>query len=82
MVASRSKVDEVQFYLDRNKEAVVNLIHSIIQNPRLSDHERFVTLRALGEHHRVIAEFVFGCLGGGVTKGYEMQAQALAPVSE
>jgi hypothetical protein len=78
VVSSRSKIEEVQFYLDRNKEAVITLIQSILQNPRLDDHERFAAMRALGEHHRVIADFVCGCLEAGQQKGYAIEAQSHA----
>ena len=77
-MTSRTKEEEVQFYLDRSKESVVTILRSIISNPRLSEQERFGTLRQIAEHHRFIAELVQQRLDEGERRGYELASQALA----
>ncbi len=69
---SRSKQEEVQFYLDRSQEALVTVLRSIIGNPRMSGEEQFSVLRALEQHHRQIAELIGQRLTDGERKGYEL----------
>ena len=67
-----SKQNEVQFYLDRSREAVVTILRSIISNPRLSDEERFSALKQIAGHHNDITELVGSRLTAGEQKGYSL----------
>ncbi len=69
----RSKSEEVQFYLDRSKEALIMVLRSIIDNPRLPNQERLESLRMLVEHHASIASFIAGRITDGENKGRELQ---------
>ena len=69
---SRSKEDEVQFYLDRSKESVITILKSVISNPRLEEAERFAALRMLTEHHQAIADLLKQRLEQGEQRGYEL----------
>ena len=71
-MVSRSKAEEVRFYSDRSQEALITVIKSIMYNPRLNDAERIDTLRAIEEHHRMIADFIQQRICDGERKGYEM----------
>ena len=69
---SRSKIEEVQFYLDRSQECCLAVLRSIISNPRLPEEEKFACLRMLAEHHHTIAAFVSQQLDEGEKKGYAL----------
>jgi hypothetical protein len=71
-VQSRSKEQEVQFYLDRSQEALITVLRSIIGNPRMSSEEQFRILRTLEQHHRQIADLIGQRLTDGERQGYEL----------
>ena len=66
------KQSEVQFYLDRSKEAFITILRSIVENPRLSPEESFRYLKEIHEQHSLIASFVQQKVIDGQSKGYEM----------
>lgn len=68
---SRPKTEEVQFYLDRSMEALLMVLRSIIDNPRISDGERIESLRMLAGHHGSIADFISERIADGERKGQE-----------
>jgi hypothetical protein len=72
-VSGRSKAEEVQFYLDRSKEALIVVLRSIIENPRLANQERIDSLRMLAEHHASIADFIVTRIADGEKKGRDLQ---------
>lgn len=72
-MSGRSKEEEVQFYLDRSKEALIMVLRSIIDNPRLASQERIDSLRMLVEHHASIANFIATRITDGQEKGRELQ---------
>ena len=72
-MSGRSKAEEVQFYLDRSKEALLMVLRSIIDNPRLANQERIDSLRVLVEHHASIANFITTRITDGENKGRELQ---------
>lgn len=78
-MTAKSKIEEVQFYADRSKDALVTVIRSVIQNPRISDEERLEALRVMAEHHSQIAEFIATRIAEGEKKGMEMAHAKLAP---
>jgi hypothetical protein len=78
-VQSRSKEQEVQFYLDRSQEALVTVLRSIIGNPRLSGDEQFHILRMLEQHHKQIAELIGQRLTDGERRGYELAGVPVPP---
>lgn len=69
---SRPKQEEVQFYLDRSKHALVTILRSIIENPRVADDERLDLLRGLADHHGAIADFILARIKDGEQKGREL----------
>lgn len=68
---NRSKIEEVQFYLDRSQECLVAVLRSIITNPRLPEEEKFAGLKMLAEHHSMVASFVAQHLRDGELEGYK-----------
>jgi hypothetical protein len=78
-VTTKSKIEEVQFYTDRSKDALLTLIRSVLQNPRISDVERLEALKMMAEHHGQIAEFIAGRILEGERKGMEMAHAKMAP---
>jgi hypothetical protein len=81
-VLNRSKESEVQFYLDRSKEAMLSLLRSIIGNPRLTEAEQFKYLYDIAQHHGAIAELIANRLCEGEQKGLQLAAQAVASRKE
>ena len=73
-MSSRSKSEEVQFYLDRSKEALIMVLRSIIENPRFTNQERIEWLRTLAQHHAAIADFIATRIADGEDKGRELQS--------
>lgn len=71
-----SKVAEVQFYLDRSKDAVLSVLRSVLTNPRLADTDRVQLLRLLNDHHRQIHELIDGKIQQGEQNGLEMARRA------
>jgi hypothetical protein len=71
-VKNRSKIEEVQFYLDRSQECLVAVLRSIITNPRLPEEEKFHSLKMLADHHQMVASFVSQQLREGELKGYKI----------
>jgi hypothetical protein len=71
-VKNRSKIEEVQFYLDRSQECLVAVLRSIITNPRLPEEEKFLALKMIAEHHQTVASFVGQQLREGELKGYKI----------
>ena len=69
---SRSKQEEVQFYLDRSQEALLTVLRSVIGNPRLGGEEQLEVLRSLGSHHRQISDLIDQRIAQGEKKGYEL----------
>ncbi len=78
-MTTKSKIEEVQFYTDRSKDALVTIIRSVVQNPRISDEERLKALKMMAEHHSQIAEFIAGRILEGERKGMEMAHAKIAP---
>ena len=78
-MSSHSKSEEVQFYLDRSKEALLMVLRSVIENPRLANQDRLEYLRLLAEHHAAIALFIETRISDGEKKGRELQANAAKP---
>ncbi len=74
-MSSRSKLEEVQFYLDRSKEALIMVLRSVIENPRLDNHQRIEYLKMLADHHGAIAAFIHGRIEDGEKKGRELQGE-------
>lgn len=72
----RSKLSEVQFYLDRSKDALLAVLRSVLANPRLSDDDRVQLLRMLSEHHHQIHELIDGKIQQGERNGIELARQA------
>lgn len=68
-VSSRSKIEEVQFYLDRSQDALNLVVRSILDNPRIPDLERLMAFRMLAEHHATIATFIASRITGGAMQG-------------
>ncbi len=68
---NRSKIEEVQFYLDRSQECLVAVLRSIITNPRLPEEDKFHSLKMLAEHHHAVATFVSEQLRAGELDGYK-----------
>jgi hypothetical protein len=68
-VSSRSKIEEVQFYLDRSQDALNLVVRSILDNPRIPDLERLMAFRMLAEHHASIATFIASRITGGAMQG-------------
>ena len=81
-MTTKSKIEEVQFYTDRSKDALVTIIRSVVQNPRISDEERLHALKMMAEHHSQIAEFIAGRILEGERKGMEMAHATIAPASK
>ncbi len=75
---SRSKDDEIQFYLDRSKESIVTVLRSVLGNPRLSDVEQFKILATIADHHRSIAATIDDRLRAGEETGLRLAEKALA----
>lgn len=76
---SRSKQEEVQFYLDRSKHALVTVLRSIIENPRIEDGERLDLLEMLAGHHGSIAEFILERIQDGEKKAHaQLKAEGLS----
>ncbi len=73
-MSGKSKIEEVQFYLDRSLDALVTLLRSIIDNPRVPDTERVEALRKLADHHGSIANFIFARISAGEQQGLERRA--------
>lgn len=78
-MTTKSKIEEVQFYTDRSKDALLTFIRSVLQNPRISDVERLEALKMMAEHHGQIAEFIAGRILEGERKGVEMAHANIAP---
>ncbi len=68
----RSKLSEVQFYLDRSKDSLLATLRSVITNPRLSDDDRMLLLRMMSDHHHQIFELIDSRIEQGERKGMEM----------
>jgi hypothetical protein len=69
-VSGRSKIEEVQFYLDRSQDALNMVVRSILDNPRIPDLERMMAFRMLAEHHGAIAVFIASRVTEGASQGY------------
>lgn len=76
VVVCHSKLSEVQFYLDRSKDALLAVLRSVLTNPRLSDDDRVQLLRMLSEHHHQIHELLDGKIQQGERNGIELARQA------
>ncbi len=70
-MGSRSKIDDVQFYLDRSQDSLITLIRSIIENPRIPDLERLQALQMLADHHQYIADFISSKISSGEQQGVQ-----------
>lgn len=81
-MTAKSKIDEVQFYTDRSKDALLTFIRSVLQNPRISDEERLQALKMMAEHHGQIAQFIAGRILEGERKGMEMAHAKIAPAAK
>jgi hypothetical protein len=69
---NRSKIEEVQFYLDRSQECCIAVLRSILTNPRLPEQDKFECLRLIAEHHQMVGSFVAQQLDDGERKGYAL----------
>ena len=71
-----SKLNEVQFYLDRSKDSLLSTLRSVITNPRLSDADCMVLLRMMSDHHLAVHQLISGRIEQGEQNGLAMaQAQ-------
>ena len=65
-MSSKSKIEEVQFYLDRSLDALITLVRSIVDNPRIPENERFQALCMLAEHHGSITQSIAARISAGI----------------
>ncbi len=68
----RTKLNEVQFYLDRSKDSLLATLRSVISNPRLSDEDRMLLLCMMRDHHRQVFELIDSRIMEGERKGTAM----------
>lgn len=73
-MSHRSKIEEVQFYLDRSQDSLLATLRSILTNPRISDDERLQALRMMSAHHQEVFEFIAARIFDGERRGLEMAA--------
>ena len=78
----RTKLEEVQFYLDRSQEAFITVLKSITDNPRLSAEERINYLRAIFNHHTAFSTFIEETVLNGKRRGYDMVVEAINNAGE
>jgi len=78
-VLCRTKLDEVQFYLDRSKDSLLATLRSVITNPRLSDDDRMVLLRMMSDHHHQIFGLIDERIRKGEENGLEMARSTFSP---
>lgn len=71
-MSHRSKIEEVQFYLDRSQDSLLAMLRSILTNPRISDDERMHALRMMSAHHQEVFEFIAARILDGERRGLEM----------
>lgn len=76
----RTKLNEVQFYLDRSKDSLLATLRSVISNPRLSDEDRMLLLRMMGDHHRQVFELIDSRIQEGERKGTALAEARLLSV--
>lgn len=73
-MSHRSKIEEVQFYLDRSQDSLLATLRSILTNPRISDDERLQALRMMSDYHQEVFEFITARILDGEQRGLEMAA--------
>ncbi len=78
----RTKLNEVQFYLDRSKDSLLATLRSVLTNPRLSDEDRMLLLRMMGDHHRQVFELIDSRIQEGERKGTAMAKAQLLSAQE
>ncbi len=75
-MSSKSKIEEVQFYLDRSLDALITLIRSIVDNPRIPENERFQAMCMLAEHHGSITQSLAARISAGLEQCLAEQESA------
>jgi hypothetical protein len=76
-VTNRSKIDEVQFYLDRSQDSLLAVLRSIVGNPRLQGDERLNALKMMGDFHHEVANFIWQKICEGENRGYALASDAI-----
>lgn len=71
-MTNRTKIDEVQFYLDRSQDSLLSVLRSIVGNPRLQGDERLNALKLMGDFHHEVANFIWQKICEGEGKGYAL----------
>jgi hypothetical protein len=74
-VTNRTKIDEVQFYLDRSQDSLLSVLRSIVGNPRLQGDERLNALKLMGDFHHEVANFIWQKICEGEGKGYALASE-------
>ncbi len=76
-MTNRSKIDEVQFYLDRSQDSLLAVLRSIVGNPRLQGDERLNALKMMGDFHHEVANFIWQKICEGENRGYALASDAI-----
>ena len=74
-MTNRTKIDEVQFYLDRSQDSLLSVLRSIVGNPRLQGDERLNALKLMGDFHHEVANFIWQKICEGEGKGYALASE-------
>ncbi len=82
MTNNSSKLQEVQFYLDRSQDSLLTVLRSIIGNPRLQADERLTALKMMGDFHHQVADFIWQKICEGESKGYALASDHNAAVRQ
>ena len=60
-MVKEQKEQEVEFYLDRSREAAITIIKSVASDPRLREEEAMKMLFSIAKQHRQICELIESC---------------------
>lgn len=77
-MTNRTKIEEVQFYLDRSQDSLLSVLRSIVGNPRLQGDERLNALKLMGDFHHEVANFIWQKICEGEGKGYALASDAVS----
>ncbi len=63
-VVNIQKSEEVKFYLDRTIDSALQVMRSIVGNPRLSTEEQIAAIQAIADFHGSISLDLQKCIHG------------------
>lgn len=75
-VTNSTKLEEVQFYLDRSQDSLLTMLRSIVANPRLHNDERLTALKMMGDFHHQVADFIWQKICDGESEKYALARQS------